>query len=269
VDVIWAAAPENVINDVPNVGMDGDKLYRPMSVDKEWAEYTGSVMAIDPSGRGQDETAYCVLKMLHGRLYCMAAGGFRGGYSDETLEKLMGIAKRYEVKHIVVEPNFGDGMFAQLLRAMSQRIYKVTIEDAKWSTGQKERRIIDTLEPVLNQHRLIIDPKVIEEDYRSTEEYETSMQNAYRLCYQLTRITKDKGAIAKDDRLDALAMAVAYWLDYMSRNTEKAHQDFKDRQIRDEIRAFKKGLIMSTIGRSKVREKRRGTLGKNRGTSRR
>ena len=32
---------------------------------------------------------------------------------------------------------------------------------------RKEERIIDTLEPVMNQHKLIIDPKVWEYDYAS------------------------------------------------------------------------------------------------------
>ena len=41
---------------------------------------------------------------------------------------------------------------------------------------------------------------------------------------QLTRITRDKGALAKDDRLDALAMAVAYWAKALSVETEKVVQ---------------------------------------------
>lgn len=266
-DIIWASSPENAHNDLPNVGLDGDALYRPMMVEKEWIDYTGSVMAIDPSGRGSDETAYCVLKMLHGRLYMTAAGGFKGGYSDETLEKLLGVAKAQQVNKIIVEPNFGDGMFAQLLRAASQKLYRVSIEDAKWSTAQKERRIIDTLEPVLNQHRLIVDPKVIESDYRSTEEYPLEEQNRYRMFWQMTRITKEKGCIPKDDRLDALAMAVAYWLEYLSRNTEKAQEDHKARQLKEEIRAFKKGLVMSDFGRRGGQKPRRGIRAKNRGLS--
>jgi len=247
VDVIWASSPDLAVDNLPLVGLDGDRFYRPMYIEKTFTEYTGSVMAIDPSGRGNDETAYAIVKMLHGRLFLLSAGGFKGGYSDETLTKLLTLAKQFEVKQIIVEPNFGDGMFAQLLRAAAQKIYRVSIEDAKWSRTQKEARIIDTLEPVLNQHRLIVSPSVIEQDFKSTESYPTEEQNRYRLFYQLTRITKDKGSIGKDDRLDALAIAVAYWLDYLSRNTEKAKQDHEDRLLKDELRNFKKSVIMATI----------------------
>ena len=41
-------------------------------------------MAIDPSGRGDNETAYVVVKMLNGYLYVTAAGGVKGGGADGT-----------------------------------------------------------------------------------------------------------------------------------------------------------------------------------------
>ena len=48
----------------------------------------GSVLAIDPAGRGADETSYAVVKMLNSQLFLTKAGGFPGGYSDETLQGL-------------------------------------------------------------------------------------------------------------------------------------------------------------------------------------
>jgi len=44
----------------------------------------------------------------------------------------------------------------------------------------------------------------------------SAAHHRYQLFFQLTRITRDKGALAKDDRLDALAMAVAYWAKALS-----------------------------------------------------
>ena len=271
-DVIWAADPANVIHELPNVGLTGDRFYAPMEIEKNYTDYTGAVMAIDPSGRGTDETAYCVLKMLHGRLYCTAAGGFRGGYSDETLEALVKIAEQQQVKQIIVEPNFGDGMFAQLLRAKAHATYNVSIEDAKWSRQQKERRIIDTLEPVLNQHRLIFDPEVVKSDYESVEGYDTENKNAYRLFYQMTHLTSDKGAIPKDDRLDALSMAVSYWLDYLSQDTGQAKQKHADKLLKEELKNWHKSVVMSTpgVGRRRGRPRRRGGFfGRNSGVKRR
>jgi hypothetical protein len=76
----------------------------------EWTEYTGSIMTIELSGRGEDETNYAVIKYLHGGLYLLDCGGFRSGYSEPVLKALAHIAKENAVNAIVVEPNFADGM---------------------------------------------------------------------------------------------------------------------------------------------------------------
>ena len=34
-------------------------------MDDEWREYEGSVIFVDPSGRGKDETAWAVMKVLN------------------------------------------------------------------------------------------------------------------------------------------------------------------------------------------------------------
>ena len=46
------------------------------------------------------------------------------------------------------------------------RFHPCELEDVR-NNKTKELRIIDTLEPVMNSHRLIIDQKVIENDFRS------------------------------------------------------------------------------------------------------
>jgi hypothetical protein len=52
-------------------------------------------------------------------------------------------------------------------------------------------------------------------------EYRIEHHQRYQLFFQLTRMTRDKRALAKDDRLDALAMAVAYWSKVLAVETEK------------------------------------------------
>jgi len=113
---------------------------------------------------------------------------------------------------ILVESNFGDGMFIKLLEPVLRRIYPCAVEETR-SVGQKERRIIDTLEPVLNQHRLIVDAALMRADQKC--------EPKFQLFHQLTRITRDRGALRHDDRLDALAMAVAYWSEYLNRDISR------------------------------------------------
>lgn len=235
--VIWAGAPEVVINELPSVGLGGDKYHRPMAIQGQWIPYTGSVMSIDPAGRGKDETAYAVVKILNSQLFLLEAGGFMGGYSEETLTQLCAVAKRQQVNRIIIESNFGDGMFLQLLKPYIGRIHPVTLEEVRHSI-QKERRIIDTLEPVMNQHRLIVDRKLIEQDYKSTQHLPSEQALKYMLFYQMSRITKERGALAQDDRLDALAIAVNYWVEQMARDVDRAIEDEKEQRLKDALENF-------------------------------
>ena len=234
--VAWAAAPELTINDLPNVALTGDRYYRPMWHSDDMNEYTGAVMSIDPSGRGKDETGYAVVKHLAGNLFVTAAGGISGGYEESTLEALAKIAKANQVKYIVIEANFGDGMFTQLIKPVLTRIYACTVEEVKHST-QKEARIIDTLEPVMTGHRLIVDQKVIQKDF------DTAPDVKYSLFYQMTRLTRDRGALIHDDRLDALAIAVAYWTESMARDNNKAASEIKSQAMDKELKNFHRNVF--------------------------
>jgi len=232
--LIWGIF--NPLPDLPNVGLAGDKFFGP-SETLGRAPYTGSVLAIDPSGRGQDETGYAVVKMLNGFLHVFDVGGLEGGYNEDTLTKLAQIAEKHAVNYVLVESNFGDGMFTELLKPYLQRIHPTTIEEVRHNV-QKEKRIIDTLEPVLNQHKLVIDPKVIFKDYESIQHLPPEKGLKYMLSYQLTRITRDRGSLAHDDRLDVLAMAVRYWTDKMAQDVDDKMQQRKDELLDAELDKF-------------------------------
>lgn len=211
----WANGIQQRLQDIPCVAMKGDMYYAPLSRSPETMPYTGTVMAIDPSGRGKDESSYAIMKSLNGYLFLMDVGGFEEGYSDLTLTKMAQLAKFWEVNEIVVEANFGDGMFTKVMTPIFSKIHPCAITEVK-NTKQKELRIIDTLEPVLMRHKLIVNRSVIENDYRR---YETNQ--AYSLIYQMTRMSRDKNAIAHDDRLDAVTMATSYWLDNMDVDSDR------------------------------------------------
>lgn len=230
------------------VGFTGDRYNREMHYEGEWLEYGGAVMSIDPSGRGKDETSYAVVKNLHSRLFVPAAGGLKGGYSDDTLKALAEIAKLHKVKLILIEDNFGDGMFNELLKPWLRKIgYPCTVEGIR-SNKQKEARIIDTLEPVMNQHRLVIDPSVVRSDFSNTssssDDGEETVKITYQLFYQMSRITRDKGALVHDDRLDALAIAVAYWVDQMAVDQEEESERINGDKLMEEIRMMTDGIPM-------------------------
>lgn len=238
VKLAWGSSPELIINRLPNTALTGDHLHRPMWHSDDFAAYQGSVMFIDPSGRGKDETAYSVVKQLHGTLFWTDVGAFRDGYADETMYGLAEAAKANSVNYILIEENFGDGMFASLMKPFLRKVYPCTLEEVR-STGQKELRIIDTLEPVLNQHRLVVDEKVIQKDY------DTCSQPMYSALWQLTRVTRARGSIAHDDRLESLSGAVRYWVNQMAADQDEQAENYRSDMLRWELDKFVDGAIKS------------------------
>lgn len=242
--VIWSSSPDLRIADLPCVGFNNDRYHRPFRTQGEMVPYTGSVLAVDPSGRGSDETAICVAKALNGVIYIPEARGIAGGYSDAALQRIAEIAKRHKVNHVIVESNFGDGMFTQLLTPVLRSTYPVAIEEVRHSK-QKERRIIDTLEPVMNQHKLVIDPRVIRDDWESTRDMPGDSAVTYQLFHQMTRITKDRGSLRHDDRLDAVSMAVGYWVEAMAVDVETQIAAHREEQLMSSIRKFTESYYRS------------------------
>lgn len=238
--LLWSGSPEKTLN-LECVGMDGDCWQSAFTPTEKptYRPYEQTIMSIDPAGRGKDETAYSVVSSLGGQLYLRDSGGLKG-YETDTLEELANIAKRNDVTKIVVEPNFGDGMFRSLMIPVLQRIYPTCgLEDSERATGNKEKRICDVLEPVISGRRLVVDMALIEKDYRSTDSYDAERRESCRLFYQLSRMTRTKGCLLHDDRVDALALAVAQFTRDMARDmatdAEKAKESERRKRIEETV----------------------------------
>lgn len=227
----WAGSKDYCIESLPTVGMGKDAWYSPFHVSNEWTEFEGSVLAIDPSGRGADNTGYAVVKTLHGKLYVTAMGGIKGGYSDGALQKLANIAKEQKVNAVYLEANFGNGMFTKLFTPFLVKTHPCTIQEATVS-GQKEVRIINTLEPVVSGHRLIINQALIEEDCKLARD---PVEYIHSFGYQFTRINRSRGALKHDDTLDALSLAVQYWQNVLSTDERLAEEATKADWIYEEM----------------------------------
>ena len=141
------------------------------------------------------------------------------------------------MNYVLTEQNWGGGMFGELLKPVLTRIYPVTLEEVRHSQ-QKEKRIVDTLEPVMSGHRLVIDPQVIQDDYKTVQHYPHEKQLQYSLFYQMSRMTRERGAIRHDDRLDALAMAVAYWTEQLAQDAEVKMAERKVELLDAELQKF-------------------------------
>ena len=215
-NVIWCSDPSKVIRDAPTVGLPGDYFYSPMQLVGEWSSYDETICSVDPSGRGTDETAAAFLSQRNGLIYLHEMSAYRDGYSDSTLLDILAKCRTYGVTSLVIETNFGDGIVGELFKKhLINTKQNIHIEEVR-ANVRKEDRIIDSLEPVLNQHRLIVDRSVIDWDYASNKDSPAEERLLYMLFYQMSRMCREKRAVKHDDRLDCLAQGVKYFTDALS-----------------------------------------------------
>ena len=238
-NIVWCSDPANVIKDVSYVGLPGDYFYTPMQFQGEWGPYTEKIAAVDPSGRGKDETVVSYLSERNGILYLHEMRAYRDGYSDNTLLDILRGCKKYSVTTLLVESNFGDGLVTELFKKhINQLKLPITCEETR-SNSRKEDRIIDTLEPVLNQHRLVINKDVIDWDFHSNPEEAAEKRLEYMLFFQTSRMCREKFAVKHDDRIDSLSLGVKYFQD---RFAISAHEQMKSRK-REEWNDMLEGFL--------------------------
>ena len=231
--VVWCSDPRNVIKELPTVGLPGDYFYSPMQLQGEWTPYAETICSVDPSGRGTDETAAAFLSQKNGFLYLHEVRAYRDGYSDRTLLDILRGCKKFNVTKLVIETNFGDGMVAELFKKhLIQTQQAIDVEEIR-ANVRKEDRIIDALEPILNQHRLCVDRSVVEWDYNSNKDEAPELRLLYMLFYQMSRMCREKGAVKHDDRLDCLAQGVKYFTDAMGISALETVKDRKREEWKD------------------------------------
>ena len=237
----WLPNPQNKREDVPNVGLMGDSYHTYQTVGSAFSSYTQKILVIDPSGRGKDETGYAVLYQLNGYIFAMEVGGMRGGYEDSTLESLAKIGRKWKVNEYVIEGNFGDGMYLELFKPVAARIHPAAVTEVK-SKGQKELRICDVLEPIMGSHRLIVNAAAIVQDYQTASDKDGVRNPIYSLFYQMTRISRERGALAHDDRLDALAIGVQFFVESMAKDANKGEREVTEEWLEEQMENPRKGF---------------------------
>jgi len=219
-DLVWGADKETLL-DLPAVALPGDRWHRPKATG-EFIPWSETITAVDPSGRGKDETVSIILSQINGFIYIRDIYATQDGYSDATLREILRRSRQFNSKTCLIESNFGDGAIMELLKkhAVEMKV-GMNFEETR-ATTRKEDRIIDTLEPVLNQHRLIIDQRLITWDYQSNNDMAPEERLPRMLMYQLTRMCREKGAVKHDDRVDALALGVKYFQDVLAISSKEA-----------------------------------------------
>lgn len=225
-------------------GMAGQKQYQssgfgfsmalPHSVSDETDVLQGVHLHVDPAGGGKngDETAWACTGFLNGNVYVLGIGGVTGGYDLTTLTELSEIVARFNPQTLSVEKNMGHGGFIAAWLPTLRKHWKGNIEEP-FVSGQKEARIIGTLEPIMGRGSLIFCESIVEDDHADTEQY-AGARKIYSVFHQIAKLTRTRGCLTHDDRIDALEGAVRPWTKYLMVDQEQREKD----QEAEKLKAF-------------------------------
>jgi len=245
-----------------NIDNKNSKLYSPLFVPAKTKNYEDGVMAIDPSGDGADETAYCVVKRIGDYYFILALGGLGGDYNstkkdgkgkqretdqqDEKkankqstlgntpaiIEQLVSVALVHRVNYIYIEKN-NDNSFANLLeQSLANQGAEIKVVKFLQSKNKPKKIIKGMVGPLLKTHHLVIDSNVLKNDFLS----EPQKNLDFKFFYQLITIrgSRNKGTDTTglpnpthDDRLDVVANALAFLMD----RTKNQHKTVENLNI--------------------------------------
>lgn len=220
--LFWAAEPRNRIELPQSFSVQSPEMYRPASCTDQFVQLKAMTLFLDPAGDGGDELAFAVGGAVGPYIHCVAWGGWQGGVSDENLDKLVELCKQFDVKSVLIEKNMGHGTVTKLVinhflgigKDGKPRLPGVGV-DERHKTGQKERRIINTVRPVLQKHRLIMHRSAVEMDQETLKQYPQQHRDVRSGFYQMHNLTTDRGSLSKDDRMDALEGLVAELMGFL------------------------------------------------------
>lgn len=221
--IVYQAAPKYVVELPQTFPIPLTKMYYPVAVDCVFVPPKLIQMFIDPAGGGADELAFGVSTAIGPYVHVLDCGGLKGGLSGDNPQKLCDIIAENKVTEIAVESNMGHGLFEINLRAeLAKRNLGHVQVRGEYSTGQKERRIIDSLVSGMQRHRVVVHRKVFERDIECGKQHSAEARTQYSLWYQLANITTDRNSLPHDDRLEAFAGCVRLWKAELAVDEDKA-----------------------------------------------
>lgn len=206
----WGPAPDKKIITPRGFPLFGVEMFRPANTSGSYVEVSNKVMTVDPASEGGDEVAFACGGVVGPFIHILDWGGLKGGMSEENMTKLIEIAVENKCDHIILERNLGGGIATKLLashyaKMVSNKAVKdnISVSDQN-SSGQKEKRIIDCIGPILARHRMVMHMRALERDTSTLQAYSSDKRVVHSGFAQMDSITKDRGSLAKDDRIDAL-----------------------------------------------------------------
>lgn len=208
------------------------------------------LMYIDPAGGGGDEIGFAVTFAVGPFIHVMDVGGLTGGLIQENSDILIEVIKELSVSRILVESNMGHGLFEINLRAALETAGLKVPVTGEYSTGQKERRIIDSMVSALQRHRIVLHKRVFDSDRKYGLRHNAANRSNFSVFHQLHNITTDRDSLVHDDRLEALAGAIRMHKHALAVDADKAAEA---RKVQEALEFMKNPMGHDTNPKTKSR----------------
>lgn len=237
--VSWQASPKHALELGPEFPVPMTKLYYATPAECAFVPIKDVFCYIDPAGGGGDEIALAASASVGPYIHLLDVQGWVGGLNEVNEKNICEFMRANHVRRIKVESNMGHGLFSISLRAIFS---KPENEDLKhlvgaivdeFSTGQKERRIIDSMVSPMQRHKVVVHQRVFDSDRLCNKQYGQEQRVMRSLWSQISNITTDRQSLPKDDRIEAAAGAIREHKQALVLDENKAAEERKNAEYRE------------------------------------
>ncbi len=275
--VAYQATPKYMVQLPQDFPIPLAKMYYAVPSEEHFVKPKDILMVLDPaSDHGSDETGYAIGTAVGAHIHVFDCGGILGGLSEKGAKRIVELCREYDVTRIIVESNMGHGLYEINLRAILEK-EGLPVSQAvtgNYSTGQKERRIIESLVSPMQRHKVVIHEQVIKTDIECNKKHPLENRVHHSLFHQMSNITTDRNCLVHDDRLDALAMLVRSYKGVLATDTEKAVARRKEEELQEFLsnpmgyidvprntnKFNSSNTVLSRYSNKRVNSKYRGTI---------
>jgi len=218
-------------------------LRRAAHVGTRRTPYARVLTYVDPAAEGPDKVGVSTVGVASGYYFVLACAGLDGsGLSEEALRKIVLQARDTRSSLILVESNLAAGIHANAIRSATRRMAVARGERAGdevfpngWSAkveehrvrGDKDRRIISVMTQVMAEHRLIVDPSVI--DVSGASLHRDTLQYQIANIRDTGKSRRGKTSLEEDGMIDSLASAIGYLAQHHARDVSERVYSERDK----------------------------------------
>ena len=246
------------------------RMYNASGVSDKFIPFEHKMMTLDPAGAGGDELSFAAGGATNSFIYLLSVGGFVGGTTKSNIEAVLEKMISLEISVLDIEKNMGHGTVTALFierieslknlaklrsdelegmctrlglthRQLETKLNEIGVTEY-YVTGQKERRIIDTISPVTRRHKLVVSTQAIEDDWKYCQKHTPEKRLQFSAFQQMGNITYDRNSLVHDDRADCVQRLVEALAPFLSKDEEKASVEREE--------AFVAGFLKNPMGYS-------------------